>query len=78
VNSRQILATLSCNGPMRIIALIDDPAVVRRILKHMGCWAPEASMSEFATRAKAASARSIRKMYKRDAIDCPVLADSGN
>ena len=30
-----------CNGPMRVIALIDDPAVVRRILEHLGRWAPE-------------------------------------
>jgi Transposase zinc-binding domain/Putative transposase len=29
-----------CNGPMRIIALIDDPQVVRRILEHLGRWAP--------------------------------------
>ncbi len=31
-----------CHGPMRIIALIDDPPVVRRILEHLGRWAPEA------------------------------------
>jgi len=30
-----------CQGPMRIIALIDDPHVVRRILDHLGRWAPE-------------------------------------
>jgi len=30
-----------CKGPMRVIALIDDPAVVRRILEHLGRWAPE-------------------------------------
>ena len=30
-----------CKDPMRVIALIDDPAVVRRILDHSGCWAPE-------------------------------------
>ena len=30
-----------CNGPMRVIALIDDPAVVRPILEHLGGWAPE-------------------------------------
>ena len=29
-----------CKGPMRVIALIDDPAVVRRILEHLGLWAP--------------------------------------
>jgi hypothetical protein len=32
-----------CNGPMRIIALIDDPRVIRRILEHRGLWAPETS-----------------------------------
>ena len=30
-----------CKGPMRMIALIDDPGVVRRILEHLGRWAPE-------------------------------------
>ena len=29
-----------CQGPMRVIALIDDPAVVQRILEHLECWAP--------------------------------------
>ena len=32
-----------CKGPMRIIALIDDPRVIRRILEHLGLWAPETS-----------------------------------
>ena len=32
-----------CKGPMRVIALIDDPGVVRRILEHLGRWAPEPS-----------------------------------
>jgi len=27
---------------MRVIALIDDPVVVREILVHFGCWQPEA------------------------------------
>ncbi len=26
---------------MRVIALFDDPALVRRILEHLGCWAPD-------------------------------------
>jgi|GEM_PF-1189453 hypothetical protein len=42
---------------MRIIALIDDPAVVRHILEHLWHCAPEAaeaSMKEFAVRTKAA------------------------
>ncbi len=28
--------------PMRVIALIDDPVVVREILVHLGRWQPEA------------------------------------
>ena len=28
---------------MRIIALIDDPRLIRRILEHLGLWGPEAS-----------------------------------
>ncbi len=32
-----------CKGPMRIIGLISDPPVVRRILDHLGLWQPEAS-----------------------------------
>jgi hypothetical protein len=28
-------------GADRVIALIDDPGVVRRILEHIGHWAPE-------------------------------------
>ena len=35
------LVRLKCNGPVRVIALIDDPAVVRRILEHLGRWVPE-------------------------------------
>jgi len=31
-----------CKGPMHVIALIEDPAVVRAILTHLGCWQPEA------------------------------------
>lgn len=27
-----------CKGQMQVIALIDDPAVVRRILKHLNLW----------------------------------------
>jgi hypothetical protein len=25
---------------MRVIALIEDPGVIRRILEHLGLWAP--------------------------------------
>ncbi len=31
-----------CKGPMRVIALIDDPHAVRCILDHLGRWQPEA------------------------------------
>jgi len=31
-----------CKGPMRIIALIDDKAVIRKILSHLGLWVPQA------------------------------------
>jgi hypothetical protein len=27
---------------MRVIALIDDPGVIRHILEHLGLWAPDA------------------------------------
>jgi len=29
-----------CGAPMHLIALIDDAAVIRRILEHLGRWAP--------------------------------------
>jgi len=29
-----------CSAPMHVIALIDDAAVIRRILEHLGRWAP--------------------------------------
>ena len=29
-----------CKGPMRVIALIEDAGVIRRILEHLGLWAP--------------------------------------
>jgi len=29
-----------CKGPMRVIALIDDKAVIRKILSHLGLWVP--------------------------------------
>ena len=27
-----------CKGPMRVIVLIDDKAVIRKILSHLGLW----------------------------------------
>ena len=32
-----------CKGPMRVIALIDNAAVIRKILTHLGLWAPQQS-----------------------------------
>ena len=32
-----------CKGPMRVIALIEDKAVIRRILTHLGLWATQVS-----------------------------------
>jgi len=31
-----------CKGPMRVIALIEEPATVRQILTHLGRWKPKA------------------------------------
>ena len=27
-----------CKGPMRVISLIDDKAIIRKILTHLGLW----------------------------------------
>ena len=35
------LECLRCKGPMLVIALIDDKAVIRRILTYLGLWAPQ-------------------------------------
>jgi hypothetical protein len=32
-----------CKGPMRVIALIENPGVIQRILEHLGLWAPLAT-----------------------------------
>ena len=29
-----------CKGPMRVIALIEDSDAIRKILSHLGLWAP--------------------------------------
>ena len=34
------LACPKCGAPMHVIALIDDATVIRRILEHLGLWAP--------------------------------------
>ena len=30
-----------CKGPLRVVALIDDAAIIRRILTHLGLWVPQ-------------------------------------
>jgi hypothetical protein len=32
-----------CKGPLRVIALIEDPGVIQCILEHLGLWAPLAT-----------------------------------
>ncbi len=32
-----------CKGPLRVVALIEDLAVVRAILTHLGLWQPKAA-----------------------------------
>ena len=34
------LVCAKCGAPMHVIALIDDAAAIRRILEHLGRWAP--------------------------------------
>ncbi len=35
-----------CQSPMRVIAVIDDPQVTEKILRHLGAWHdPPASVS---------------------------------
>jgi hypothetical protein len=35
-----------CQNPMRAVAVIDDPGVVEKILRHLGAWhAPPAGLS---------------------------------
>ena len=36
------LECAKCKGPMRVIALIEEPVVVRAILTHLGLWQPKA------------------------------------
>ena len=37
------LACPRCKGRMRVIALIEDADVIRKILSHLGLWAPQSS-----------------------------------
>ena len=37
-----LLECSKCKGPMRIVSLIEDLGVIRRILAHLGRWVPQA------------------------------------
>ena len=39
-----------CKGPMRVISLIEDSEVIRRILRHLGLWAPHNPRKGFTDR----------------------------
>ena len=41
------LVCARCNGPMKVIALIDDAHVIERILKHLGIWAPRQNAPQY-------------------------------
>ena len=41
------LACPKCQGPMSVIALVDDAHVIERILKHLGLWAPRQSAPQY-------------------------------
>ena len=49
------LACPLCKGPMRVIALIEDPGVIRKILGHLGLWAPPATKNDTADSLHSAS-----------------------
>lgn len=39
-----------CGATMRVIAVIDEPAVLRRILKHLRLWDPHPKVPDHAAR----------------------------
>jgi hypothetical protein len=43
VYEAEALECPKCKGPMRVIALIENPGVIQRILEHLGLWAPLAT-----------------------------------
>ena len=44
---KSILVSVRCNGPMKVIALIDDVDVIERSLKHLGIWAPRQNAPQY-------------------------------
>jgi hypothetical protein len=54
------LACPKCGAPMHVIALIDDAIVIRRILEHLGRWAPRQARKN--QRAPPADAKGIDEL----------------
>jgi len=40
-STRSIPRVPEVQRPMRVIALIEDAGVIRRVLEHLGLWAPQ-------------------------------------
>ena len=36
--AQDVLVCSKCGGAMRLVAVIQDPAVAERILRHVGLW----------------------------------------
>lgn len=51
------LACPRCGQPMRIIALIEAPATVERILRHVGAWGPQPPLRGPTARGRLAAAQ---------------------
>src|SRR6266516_5988328 len=44
--ARGSTALPGCQNPMRVLAVIDDPRVVEKILRHLGAWHAPPNTSE--------------------------------
>ena len=38
VFAEDVLVCSKCGGEMRLVAVIEDPAVIEKILRHVGLW----------------------------------------
>ena len=59
-----------CKGLMRVIALIDDPRIVQRLLEHLGAWAPEPAERD----PKGHESAAIGQRRQTSRIDFPIFA----
>jgi hypothetical protein len=68
-----------CQSPKRVIAVIGDPRVVGRILRHLGAWHdPPASRSVGARRPAGLSAPGTAGPYTYEPCDTDPMADYEN